>query len=56
MASIDLQSVLQRGYAGVITENGIIPHPVSELTIGENLVIQLAQGKVTVKVIEVTEG
>ena len=56
MASIDLQSVLQRGYAGVITENGIIPHSVSELTIGENLVIQLAQGKVTVKVIEVTEG
>ena len=56
MASIDLQSVLQRGYAGVITENGIIPHSVSELTIGENLVIQLAQGKVTVKVIEVTES
>ncbi|MFN4954316.1 MAG: hypothetical protein ACK4WN_14410 [Aphanizomenon sp.] len=56
LASIDLQSVLQRGYAGVITENGIIPHPVSELTIGENLVIQLAQGKVTVKVIEVTES
>ena len=56
LASIDPQSVLQRGYAVVITENGVIPRSVSELTIGENLVIQLAQGKVTVKVIEVTEG
>jgi exodeoxyribonuclease VII large subunit len=56
LASIDPQSVLQRGYAVVITENGVIPHSVSELTIGENLVIQLAQGKVTVKVIEVTES
>lgn len=56
LASIDPKSVLQRGYAVVITENGVIPRSVSELTIGENLVIQLAQGKVTVKVIEVTEG
>ncbi|MDM3847414.1 MAG: exodeoxyribonuclease VII large subunit [Aphanizomenon gracile PMC649.10] len=56
LAIIDPQSVLQRGYAVVITENGVIPRSVSELTIGENLVIQLAQGKVTVKVIEVTEG
>lgn len=55
LASIDPKSVLQRGYAVVITENGVIPRSVSELTIGENLVIQLAQGKVTVKVIEVTE-
>lgn len=56
LASIDPKSVLQRGYAVVITENGVIPRSVSELTIGENLVIQLAQGQVTVKVIEVTEG
>jgi exodeoxyribonuclease VII large subunit len=56
LAIIDPQSVLQRGYAVVITENGVIPRSVSELTTGENLVIQLAQGKVTVKVIEVTEG
>jgi exodeoxyribonuclease VII large subunit len=38
----------------VRTENGTIPRSGAELTIGENLVIQLAQGKVTVKVIEVT--
>ncbi|MEI6442335.1 MAG: exodeoxyribonuclease VII large subunit [Nostocales cyanobacterium ELA583] len=56
LASIDPKAVLQRGYAVVSRKNGIIPHSVSELTLGENLVIQLAQGKVTVKVIEVTEG
>jgi len=56
LASIDPKAVLQRGYAVVRTKNGIIPRSVSELTIGENLVIQLAQGKVTVKVIEVTES
>ena len=54
LASIDPQAVLQRGYAVVRTENGTIPRSGAELTIGENLVIQLAQGKVTVKVIEVT--
>jgi exodeoxyribonuclease VII large subunit len=54
LASIDPKAVLQRGYAVVITERGVIPRSVSELNIGENLVIQLAQGKVTVKVIEVT--
>lgn len=54
LASIDPQAVLQRGYAVVRTENGTIPRSGAELTIGENLVIQLAQGKVTVRVIEVT--
>ncbi|MFM7405551.1 MAG: exodeoxyribonuclease VII large subunit [Cuspidothrix sp.] len=54
LASIDPQAVLQRGYAVVRKENGTIPRSGSELTRGENLVIQLAQGKVTVKVIEVT--
>ncbi|MBD2665756.1 exodeoxyribonuclease 7 large subunit [Richelia sinica FACHB-800] len=53
LASIDPQAVLQRGYAVVRQEQGDIVRAASELTIGQDLLIQLAQGEVKVKVVEV---
>ncbi|MEA5619070.1 exodeoxyribonuclease VII large subunit [Cronbergia sp. UHCC 0137] len=54
LASIDPKAVLQRGYAVVKQENRIV-RSASELTLGEELLIQLAQGEVKVKVMEVNE-
>jgi exodeoxyribonuclease VII large subunit len=53
LATLDPKAVLQRGYAVVRQENGAIARVANQLTIGEELLIQLAQGEVTVKVIEV---
>ncbi|MBD2569414.1 exodeoxyribonuclease VII large subunit [Anabaena lutea] len=55
LASIDPKAVLQRGYAVVRQENGAIARSASELTVGEDLLIQLGQGEVKVKVMEVEE-
>ena len=52
LASLDPKAVLQRGYAVVRRENGEIARSAAELTVGENLLIQLGQGEVTVKVME----
>jgi exodeoxyribonuclease VII large subunit len=43
--------VLQRGYAVVRQENGAIARTAAELAVGDELLIQLAQGEVKVKVI-----
>ncbi|WP_414578222.1 exodeoxyribonuclease VII large subunit [Anabaena sp. CCY 9402-a] len=53
LATLDPKAVLQRGYAVVREENGAIARAASELTIGQDLLLQLAQGKVKVKVLEV---
>jgi exodeoxyribonuclease VII large subunit len=53
LASIDPQAVLQRGYAVVRQEQGDIVRTASDLTTGQDLLIQLAQGEVKVKVVEV---
>ncbi|MBD2363564.1 exodeoxyribonuclease VII large subunit [Anabaena minutissima FACHB-250] len=53
LATLDPKAVLQRGYAVVRQENGAIARAASELTIGQDLLLQLAQGKVKVKVLEV---
>ncbi|BAZ29984.1 exodeoxyribonuclease VII large subunit [Cylindrospermum sp. NIES-4074] len=53
LASIDPKAVLRRGYAVVRQENGAIARSASELIIGQDLVVQLGQGEVKVKVVEV---
>jgi exodeoxyribonuclease VII large subunit len=55
LATLDPKAVLQRGYAVVRQENGAIARAASELTVGQELLLQLAQGKVKVKVIEVDD-
>ncbi|AFZ22925.1 Exodeoxyribonuclease VII large subunit [Cylindrospermum stagnale PCC 7417] len=55
LASIDPKAVLQRGYAVVRQENGAIARSAAELTVGDDLLIQLGQGEVKVKVVEVNE-
>ncbi|MCF4968601.1 exodeoxyribonuclease VII large subunit [Nostoc sp. CMAA1605] len=53
LATLDPKAVLQRGYAVVRQENGEIVRVANELTVGQELGLQLAQGKVKVKVIAV---
>ncbi|WP_066382597.1 exodeoxyribonuclease VII large subunit [Anabaena sp. CA = ATCC 33047] len=53
LATLDPKAVLQRGYAVVRQENGAIARTAHDLIVGQELSIQLAQGEVTVKVIEV---
>jgi exodeoxyribonuclease VII large subunit len=53
LASIDPKAVLRRGYAVVRQENGAIARSASELIIGQDLVVQLGQGEVKVKVVDV---
>ncbi|WP_414545839.1 exodeoxyribonuclease VII large subunit [Nostoc sp. CCY0012] len=55
LASLDPKAVLQRGYAVVRRENGAIARSASELAMGDDLLIQLGQGEVTVKVVNVNE-
>jgi exodeoxyribonuclease VII large subunit len=55
LGTLDPKAVLQRGYAVVRQENGAIARAASELTVGQELLLQLAQGKVKVKVIEVDD-
>ncbi|MEA5514693.1 exodeoxyribonuclease VII large subunit [Nodularia sp. UHCC 0506] len=50
LASLDPKAVLQRGYAVVRRENGEIARSAAELAVGEDLLIQLGQGEVKVKV------
>jgi len=54
LASLDPKAVLQRGYAVVRREDGAIARSAAELAVGEDLLIQLGQGGVKVKVMELT--
>ncbi|MBH8571634.1 exodeoxyribonuclease VII large subunit [Nostocaceae cyanobacterium CENA369] len=53
LASLDPKAVMQRGYAVVRQENGAIARAAAELTVGQELLIQLGEGEVIVKVTEV---
>lgn len=55
LATLDPKAVLQRGYAVVRQENGAIAKAAAELTVGQELLLQLAQGKVKAKVLEVSD-
>ncbi|MFH7025546.1 MAG: exodeoxyribonuclease VII large subunit [Heteroscytonema crispum UTEX LB 1556] len=55
LGNLDPRAVLQRGYAVVRKENGIIARSAAELDVGQELSIQLGQGEVRVKVTEVKE-
>jgi exodeoxyribonuclease VII large subunit len=55
LATLDPKAVLQRGYAVVRREDGAIARTAGELEVGQDLVIQLGQGEVKVKVMELNE-
>ncbi|MDZ8050260.1 MAG: exodeoxyribonuclease VII large subunit [Aulosira sp. ZfuVER01] len=55
LVTLDPKAVLQRGYAVVRQENGAIARSAQELAVGDELVIQLGQGEVKVKVKEVKD-
>lgn len=55
LATLDPKAVLQRGYAVVRQEDGAIARVASKLSIGQELSLQLAQGKVKVQVLEVED-
>jgi exodeoxyribonuclease VII large subunit len=53
LGNLDPRAVLQRGYAVVRKESGIIARSAVELDVGQELSIQLGEGEVMVKVSEV---
>jgi exodeoxyribonuclease VII large subunit len=53
LATLDPKAVLQRGYAVVRQQNGAIARSAAELNVGEELLVQLGQGEVKVRVTEV---
>lgn len=53
LTTLDPQAVLQRGYAVVNKYDGAIARDAAQLEVGQELSIQLAQGKVKVRVTEV---
>ncbi|KOP24129.1 exodeoxyribonuclease VII large subunit [Hapalosiphon sp. MRB220] len=53
LTTLDPKAVLQRGYAVVRQENGMIVRNTTELARGQELVIQLGRGEVKVRVTEV---
>ncbi len=55
LATLDPKAVLQRGYAVVRQENGAIARSTEQLTLGEELHIQLGHGEIKVKIIDVSE-
>ncbi|MBD2339745.1 exodeoxyribonuclease VII large subunit [Calothrix sp. FACHB-156] len=55
LVTLDPKAVLQRGYAVVRQENGAIARTAADLGVGDELLIQLAQGEVKVKVKEVKD-
>ncbi|MBD2209183.1 exodeoxyribonuclease VII large subunit [Nostoc linckia FACHB-104] len=55
LVTLDPKAVLQRGYAVVRQENGAIARTAADLAVGDELLIQLAQGEVKVKVKEVKD-
>lgn len=55
LIALNPRAVLNRGYAVVRQESGIIARNASELEVGEELLIQLSHGKAKVKVIEIED-
>lgn len=53
LTTLDPQAVLQRGYAVVRAESGIV-RSTTDVTVGENLTIHLAQGQIGVTVADVS--
>ncbi|MCP6759047.1 MAG: exodeoxyribonuclease VII large subunit [Fischerella sp. CENA71] len=53
LTTLDPKAVLQRGYAVVRQENGMIVRNATDLVMGQELVIQLGRGEVKVRVTEV---
>jgi exodeoxyribonuclease VII large subunit len=47
------QKVLQRGYAILRTEEGAIAHQTTDLSIGQELLIQLGEGVIKVQVTDI---
>jgi exodeoxyribonuclease VII large subunit len=56
LTSLDPNAVLKRGYALVRGENGKIARSAAKLGLGEELAIELGEGRVKVKVIEVFDA
>jgi exodeoxyribonuclease VII large subunit len=54
LGNLDPRAVLQRGYAVVRAENGIIARSAAQLDVGQELSIQLGEGEVRVKVTELS--
>ncbi len=54
LTTLDPQAVLQRGYAVVRSESGIV-RSTTDVTVGENLTIHLAQGQIRVTVTDVSD-
>ncbi|MBW4593374.1 MAG: exodeoxyribonuclease VII large subunit [Brasilonema angustatum HA4187-MV1] len=52
LTTLDPKAVLQRGYAVVRQQNGAIARSAAELSVGEELLVQLGQGDIKVKVTE----
>lgn len=55
LTTLDPQAVLQRGYAVVRGSDGRIARSTAALTVGQELLIQLGQGTLQVKVTEVSD-
>ncbi|MBW4510821.1 MAG: exodeoxyribonuclease VII large subunit [Scytonematopsis contorta HA4267-MV1] len=53
LATLDPKAVLKRGYAVVRVENGAIVRESKELSVGDELVLQLGKGEVKAKVTEI---
>lgn len=53
LASLDPEAVLKRGYAVVRQESGAIARAASDVALGDQLVVQLGQGQLTVEVMDV---
>ena len=55
LATLDPKAVLKRGYAVVRQENGNIARSAANLKVGEELAIELSEGKVKVKIIDILD-
>lgn len=55
LAALDPHQILQRGYALIRSESGAIVRDAKEVSIGQELDIQLAQGLVTAKVTSIQQ-
>lgn len=56
LSTLDPKAVLQRGYALVRQTNGTVVRSVEDVTIGQDLTVQLAQGKIRVVVTEMNSN
>ncbi|MCX7596755.1 MAG: exodeoxyribonuclease VII large subunit, partial [Fischerella sp.] len=56
LVTLDPKAVLQRGYAVVRQENGSVVRNAAEVAMGQELLIQLGQGEIIVKVMEKRES